>query len=238
MRERRWYTPINESAAADIVKQTQASGSPNVNTDLLAVNLNETFRCMETQWRLDLTSSRQSYKSLEAFASRMTKLERDLTSVALQENLTSGGHLAGASDEVYQSLGLEPVAPDSFWFDPRVELTVARLLTATRLMRCWAKAAVDEPQYSGGKFTAIEMLVGQGLPHFFEKHFGKRFGAGTAGDRSANGPGIRFVQACLAAASITRPDGKPYSVETIRTYWQNAQKHRYRRATDKSRKKT
>jgi hypothetical protein len=238
MRERRWYKPIDELAATEIVRQTRASGTSNVDVHLLTADLNVLFSDMEAQHRLGLTTSRKSYKSLEAFASRITKLERDLiTSLALQERLMHGGYGVGASDEVYQSLGQRVIDPDfPVWLDVRVKLTLPRLLTAISLMRRWAKAALNGPHISSST-SAIEMLIGQGLPHFYEKHFGKKFGAGTAGDRSADGPGIRFIRACLAAASVTRPDGKPYSVETIRTYWQNARKRRRRRAPDKSREK-
>src|SRR5260370_37180948 len=104
-------------------------------------------------------------------------------------------------------------------------------------MAGWARGAAGKPVVGDLPMSPMRILIGNGLPHFFEKYFGRRFGAGTAGDRRADGPGIRFVRACLAAASITRPDGKPYSEETIRTYWQDAQK-RQRRATDKSRKRS
>jgi hypothetical protein len=41
---------------------------------------------------------------------------------------------------------------------------------------------------------AIELLIGDLLPHVFEKHFKRPFGASAADEgREAVGPGIRFV---------------------------------------------
>jgi hypothetical protein len=230
---------INETAAADIVRQTRATASHNVDTERLAEDLNCTFWCFERERTDDLVASQQARKSIEKFASRMRKLERDLTesrlAPVLQTGLMRGACQVGATDEVYQALGL-PEDPDKPW-DPRVKLAVPRLLTAVGLMAHWARAAMDAP-VAMSRMSAIEMLIGISLPHFYKMHFGKPFGAGTAGDRRADGPGIRFVRACLAAAAITRPDGKPYSEETIRTYWANAQTLRFRRGADKSRKKS
>jgi hypothetical protein len=114
-------------------------------------------------------------------------------------------------------------------------VAVPRLLTAITLINRWAIGALKSYQVPKNRYSGIELLVAQGLPHIFKKHFGKPFGAGTAGDRGADGPGIRFVLATLTAAFITRQDGKPYSAETVRTYWQNTQKKRSRRTPDKHR---
>jgi hypothetical protein len=102
-------------------------------------------------------------------------------------------------------------------------------------MKRWANAAVDAPVVMS-RISAIEMLIGNSLPGFYKMYFGKRFGAGTAGGSYPNGPGIRFVRACLSAASVTRPGGEPYSNGTIRKYWANSQTLKFRRTPDKRHK--
>jgi hypothetical protein len=252
MREGRFYAPITESAAAEIVKLTWPKGSPNnVNNEELADLLNYIFSGFERHRRLDLVATRQARKSIGEFATRMTKLEQDLTKLkhaaVLQAALILGGCEVGAAGEVYQALGLQPMDLDtplvSIWsidgglreFDPRVEVTVPRLLTAVSLMKRWANAAVDAPVVMS-RISAIEMLIGNSLPGFYKMYFGKRFGAGTAGGSYPNGPGIRFVRACLSAASVTRPGGEPYSNGTIRKYWANSQTLKFRRTPDKRHK--
>jgi hypothetical protein len=229
IRERRLYTPIDESAAAKIVRQTRASGRRKVDTEKLAEDLNYLFLSIWCYWSYDLAGSRQGIKSIKTFASRITKLERDLAkprlASVLRTSLILGGYEVGATNEDYQALGLQSKDPDTpIERDPRVMIIEPQLLAAVRLMGRWARAAVDKPVPRDLPMSPIRILIGQGIPQLFEAHFGKRFGAGTAGDRRANGPGIRFVRACLAAASFTRPDGKPYSEETIRTYRQDVKK--------------
>src|SRR5260370_23560667 len=117
MREGRLYTPIEESAAAEIVRQTRASGSRAVDTEGLTRELNFLFSSFQWWWGCDLAASRQGNKSIEAFASRITKLERDLTksrrAATLQTGLMLGAYQVGATDEVYQAVGLQPERPSS-----------------------------------------------------------------------------------------------------------------------------
>jgi hypothetical protein len=63
-----------------------------------------------------------------------------------------------------------------------------------------------------------------------------QFGAGTSGDQHPEGPGIRFVLAFLNAAPIKQKNGKPYSAQTVRTYWSKSRAGKSRRAPDKIRK--
>jgi hypothetical protein len=236
---RPWYKPIDKAAASQIVAQTRVLRCPEVDTELLTDDLNFLFHLVDGFRRNDIASSKEALKALEVFASRMTRIENDLLkskqALALQTNLAWGGDRVGTTDDVYRAVGLEP--PDEMppFGDPRVELAIPRLVKAISLATRWARAAVDSPP--GLRYSPMEILVGQGLPHFFEKHFGRQFGGGTAGDRGAEGPGIRFVLATLTAASITRPDGKKYSPETIRTYWQKSAYRRQREAPEKIPKK-
>ena len=236
MSSRPWYKPIDKAAAAQIVAHTRFLRSPEIDTEVLADGLNLRFHAIDLRRRYDIASSKEAFKSLEVFVSRMSRIENDLLkskqALALQTQLQWGGYGVGASDDVYKAIGLEPPDEMNPFGDDRVELAVPRLLKAISLVTQWAKAALDSPRIPL-QGSAVEILVGQALPDLFEKHFGTRFGAGTAGDRGAEGPGIRFVLASLTAASITRPDGKAYSAETIRTYWQNSPYRLRRQGSEK-----
>jgi hypothetical protein len=203
----------------------------------LASSLNFLLGFMDWVWRQDLAGSRQAYKIFKVFADRITKLERDFThskhAALLQTSLILGAYEVGLTDEAYQVLGLDHLdLGRSIMLNPRALISVIGLVAR------WARAASDSYRSRTEHVPRIELLIGVALPQLFQEQFGKRFGAGTAGDSRANGPGIPFEQACLAAASITRLDGKPYSEETIRTYWQKQQKGsgKRRRAPEKMQK--
>jgi hypothetical protein len=237
MHVRRWCKPIDKHGATEIVNKTRAAETQKVDIAGLEDDLNIALNHCEWQWKLDIAAARGSRKSLEAFVGRVRKIENDLIkskhAAALQALLTLGAMNVGASDDFYQALGLGPDESGNPFFDQRIDVAIPRLLTAIALLRSWAKGALNRSGVGRSRYSALETLVAQFLPHLFKRHFGKPFGAGTAGNRVADGPGIRFVLATLTAASITRQNGKPYSAETVRTYWQNAQKQRSRRAPER-----
>jgi len=92
------------------------------------------------------------------------------------------------------------------------------------LLAEWGEMAIKSGPPPSSALSPISVLIGKTQPRVYTKHFSLPFGAGTAGDGKSNGPGIRFVVASLTAASIVGPNGKPYSEETVRTYWQSVRK--------------
>ena len=240
MNVRTWYSPVTETAAADIIRKTRIPSGRNPDPSALAGDLNDIFLFCQWQWRLQFSTSRKAREAATVFASRTKRLNDEFEdpkfSSAIESFLIFGGHKLGAPNETYRQFGIEDIDPDTpLEFDQRVEFIVPRLFAAISLIAKWARAGIRQMEV-GSPRSAIEILIGQGLPFLFEKHFKRSFGAGTAGDVEADGPGIRFVIACLKAGSITRSDGKPYSVETVRTYRQEFKAKKFRRS-DKSRKK-
>jgi hypothetical protein len=62
--------------------------------------------------------------------------------------------------------------------------------------------------------SLFEWLAGKHLPEIFEKHFKWKPGA-SRGSTSINGPYVRFAEQVFKEAKIIKPDGSPYSRESI-----------------------
>jgi hypothetical protein len=207
-----------------------------VNAASLTSDLNDLLAGCDWLRRLDATANADAPKGLKAFASRVRKVEQDFTisknAIPLQTFLILAATKLTNPNELFQALGIGPSTDPRtpIEFDERVNLAVQKLAEATTVLSVWARtAARTNVKTEKNRYSAVEILISQGLPHLFKKHFGQAFGAGTAGDRGADGPGIRFILACFAAASITRDDGQPYSAETVRTYWSNFRRRKDRR---------
>jgi hypothetical protein len=64
-------------------------------------------------------------------------------------------------------------------------------------------------------------FVGITLPATYEKHFRRRFGASHVNGK-LDGPGIRFVSACLQCKQIINSDGRPFARGTIISHYKQA----------------
>jgi hypothetical protein len=72
-----------------------------------------------------------------------------------------------------------------------------------------------------------QLVVGDWLPGLFRYHFAERFGMGRDKPTGqADGPGTRFLIACLREVGIVKGDGSPYSVSTLYADVQLAKKWR------------
>jgi hypothetical protein len=127
---------------------------------------------------------------------------------------------------------------DLFEFlNPLSEPGIARIASSVRLLKKLTVLAIKSRPPKATN-SAVEMLTASLLPYIFERNFEVKFGIGTQGARGTDGPGVRFVLACLDASGIKQASGEKYSAETIRTYWQNRRKGKMRRREpDKASKK-
>jgi hypothetical protein len=236
-----WHKPIDEKSAAEIIRETRAPTEPKINLVQLADDLNMILEHCAWQWRLDLVASRQSRKVLEVFDSIARRLKVALgtskNALVLQSFFLTYAPRVGVSEQMYRDLGIGPAEPGTpAEFDQRVVLAILRVFAAINLLCHWTDGMLNKSRVPKLSYSAIEILVAQWLPRYYEKYFAQQFGAGKGGKAKAGGPGIRFVLACLKAAEIKGPNGKPYSAETVRRYWQIVRKRSPRRRADKSHK--
>jgi hypothetical protein len=239
MNARRWYNPVTKTAATEIIKKTRISCDLPPDPVALAQDINVAFSSCEWLWRLQFSGSRTAHKIATTFASGAKRLNDQINDAKcfrpIETFVIFGAHAIGAPNETYRQFGIEDIDPRTpIELDSRVEVIVPKLMAAVSLIAKWARAGLKQREI-GSPRSAIEILIAQALPYFFTKHFEHPFGAGTAGDKNADGPGIRFVMACLEAGSIRRSDGEAYSAETVRTYWQAFKAKKLRRSS-KSRK--
>jgi hypothetical protein len=233
-----WYTRLNEEGAAQVIRKTRAPTSRKVDPQALASDLNDAFYGHMAYVSMDVRSRSHSFKALKLAATRAKAL-----SLALKEadDVITYLNLAAIAQwrakDCYRSLiaSLEcPEANDRI--GARDALSIA--IEGVGLIVQWANHAIARGGPPPRNPAPIVELIGKTLPTVYTEHFGLRFGAGTAGDGSSDGPGIRFAVAALTAGGITPQNGKNYSAETVRTYWQNFHHQKARRGSDKSRKKS
>jgi hypothetical protein len=234
--------PISVDAASRIVTQTRAARRSSVDLELLAHDLNRRLYQYAIYNDLDKGSRSEAFKLLKNVAARSKSLHMAVTDPRFRTQIPrlvkAAAEIDGSGGQ-FQDLGFAP------WFSDfghiqyaTSEQVVQRSLAGLGHFSEIAKKAVRGGPSPKLKRSAIETLVAKWLPEIFNKHFGARFGAGTAGDSAAEGPGLRFVLACLGEAAILAPNGKKYSAETVRTYWHTARRGKSRRIPDNSRKKS
>ena len=114
------------------------------------------------------------------------------------------------------------------YMDYKADLAVSRALEGVWLLYRWAKAAREEAEDPSTNFLELEgpsaevWLICKRLPAIYERHFGQPFGVSKAWKSKGPpyGPGIRFIQACLAPLGIKKsPDAIEKSWDRYRRKW-------------------
>ena len=232
-----WYTRLNEEGAAQVIRKTRAPTSRKVDPQALADDLNDAFYGHMAYVSMDVRSRSHSFNALKLAASRAKAL-----SIALKDAddvlvyLRYAAREQWRANDNYRSLIASLECPEA---NDRIGAGDA-VSTATEgvgLIVQWANRAIARGRPPPRNPAPIVELIGKTLPTVYTEHFGLPFGAGTAGDGSPDGPGIRFTVAALTAGGITPKNGKNYSAQTVRTYWQNFHHQKARRGSDKRTKK-
>jgi hypothetical protein len=231
-----WYTSVDAESASHIIKRTRAPTDHRISPEKLAKDLNWAFFGYIANASIDARSRAQSYRNLKLITSRAKALN-----LALVNSEDVRPYIGHAAVSLWQSEGRAKFknlvaalwSPEA---EERIGATdaVSIAYKAIELFVEWGEEAIRRGPPRKPSLSPIEELIAVTLPQIYLDHFWLRFGAGTAGDSQASGPGIRFVIASLDAGSITGKGGRSYSVETVRTYWQNIQRGKRRRAPDKT----
>ena len=89
-----------------------------------------------------------------------------------------------------------------------------------------ALSDLNESEREGFQLSAIEWLVGSGLPLIYEHVTKKKFTSTMSADETEHSPGIRFVVDALAAIGVAPKSGGRFSPHTVRTHRHKALKAR------------
>jgi hypothetical protein len=231
-----WYTSVDAESASDIIKTTRAPMVHRVSPEDLANDLNLAFFGYIADASIDARSRAQSYRNLKLITSRAKALN-----LALANSEDVRPYIGHAALALWRSEGRAkfdnlvaaiecPEAEERIGARDAVSIAYK----AIELFVEWGEEAIRRGPPKKPSLSPIAELIAVTLPRIYVDHFWLQFGAGTAGDSQASGPGIRFVIASLRAGSITGKGGKSYSAETVRTYWQNIQRGKRRRTPDKT----
>jgi hypothetical protein len=141
-----------------------------------------------------------------------------------------------ATDETRISMLLEAIALRNKGSLSLPDLQMQRLLQSIVELRFLAKNCADTSRFlseCGEEIGAPShyFLLTRALPRVYEKHFHRRFGRSTVDERRT-GPGVRFVMAAAELVGIYKPDGKPYSAETLRTAEREIRKRKERTGSE------
>jgi len=234
--------PILPKVAAEIVNNTSAPINRKVDHVALAHDLNRVVHWYSEYRMMDAQSHAETGKLLKAIAAHSRTLSKILFSPKYSR--TTSFMLAQAADRIDPGgQGLEPLGlrPQVVFPDDSVEFSHSEVFFLIKQglphLADWADEAIRLTKDARFPQSPLEALVAVQLPRVYATHFGLPFGAGTSGDSRPDGPGIRFVLGFMNAASIKQKNGKPYSAETIRTYWSKSRAGKGRREPDKIREK-